>query len=63
VSKEALQGPQGAPRAAEDFEKDYRARKSAGRDEDIENGMLPFFGAPLPSYMTILVLGRSDVLL
>ncbi|KAJ5479453.1 hypothetical protein N7530_004962 [Penicillium desertorum] len=38
VSKEALQGPQGAPRAAEDFEKDYRAKKSAGRDEDIENG-------------------------
>jgi hypothetical protein len=25
VSKEALQGPQGAPRAAEDFEKDYRS--------------------------------------
>ncbi|OQE94447.1 hypothetical protein PENNAL_c0004G06198 [Penicillium nalgiovense] len=38
VSKEALQGPQGAPRAAEDFENDYRAKKSAGRDEDIENG-------------------------
>ncbi|KAJ5250284.1 hypothetical protein N7489_000694 [Penicillium chrysogenum] len=38
VSKEALQGPQGAPRAAEDFEKDYRAKKYAGRDEDSENG-------------------------
>lgn len=50
VSKEALQGPQGAPRAAEDFENDYRAKKSAGRDEDIENGMLPFSGAPSLSY-------------
>ncbi|CAG8903899.1 unnamed protein product [Penicillium egyptiacum] len=39
VSKEALQGPQGPPpRAAENFEKDYRAEKFAGRDEDIENG-------------------------
>ncbi|OQE32416.1 hypothetical protein PENFLA_c001G04194 [Penicillium flavigenum] len=38
VSKEALQGPQGAPGAAEDFEKDYRDKKSAGRDEDSENG-------------------------
>ncbi|KGO67638.1 hypothetical protein PITC_064010 [Penicillium italicum] len=37
VSKEALQGPQGpAPRPAEDFEKEYRGKKSAGRDDDIE---------------------------
>ncbi|KAJ6184289.1 hypothetical protein N7519_005590 [Penicillium mononematosum] len=35
---QALQGPQGAPRAADDFEKDYRTMKSAGRDEDSENG-------------------------
>ena len=51
VSKEALQGPQGAPRAAEDFEKDYRAKKYAGRDEDSENGMLPISGALSPSYI------------
>ncbi|EKV05623.1 Solid-state culture expressed protein (Aos23), putative [Penicillium digitatum] len=37
VSKEALQGPQGpAPRPAEDFEKEYRGKKSAGKDDDIE---------------------------
>ncbi|KAJ5617063.1 hypothetical protein N7537_002177 [Penicillium hordei] len=37
VSKEALQGPQGpAPRPAEDFEKEYRGKKPAGKEDDIE---------------------------
>ncbi|KAJ5399969.1 hypothetical protein N7465_010458 [Penicillium sp. CMV-2018d] len=37
VSKEALQGPQGpAPRPVEDFEKEYRRKKPAGKDDDIE---------------------------
>ncbi|CDM30978.1 hypothetical protein DTO013E5_378 [Penicillium roqueforti] len=37
VSKEALKGPQGpAPTPAEDFEKEYRGKKPAAEDEDIE---------------------------
>ncbi|KAK4861041.1 hypothetical protein LT330_003957 [Penicillium expansum] len=37
VSKEALKGPQGpAPRPAEDFEKEYRGKKSSGNDDDVE---------------------------
>lgn len=37
VSKEALQGPQGpAPRPAEDFEKEYRGKKPAAKEDDIE---------------------------
>ncbi|KAJ5508667.1 hypothetical protein N7527_010810 [Penicillium freii] len=52
VSKEALQGPQGpAPRPVEDFEKEYRRKKPAGKDDDIEKSMLPFSCSSSPSYI------------
>lgn len=52
VSKEALKGPQGpAPRAAEDFEKDYRGKNTSAKSEDIEKSMFPFFCSPFPSYI------------
>lgn len=52
VSKEALKGPQGpAPRAAEDFEKDYRGKNTSAKSEHIEKSMFPFFCSPFPSYI------------
>lgn len=52
VSKEALQGPQGpAPRPVEDFEKEYRRKKPAGKDDDIEKSMFPSSCPSSPSYI------------
>lgn len=52
VSKEALQGPQvSAPSPAEDFEKEFRGKKPAGKEDDIEKSMFSSSCPSLPSYI------------
>lgn len=52
VSKEALQGPQvSAPSPAEDFEKEFRGKKPAGKEDDIEKSMFSSSCHSLSSYI------------
>lgn len=45
-------GPQGpAPRPAEDFEKDYRGKKPAGKEDYIEKSMFPSSYLSSPPYI------------